>query len=110
MSHSGKKDVVYIASLLEEVVLPYDPDRSRTTIFWFDGAGTVQKAGRMLEVLFPRAYLIHGGEHAISLFFGDTAKLHQIKVSGIFVFYFIEMKLIKLYSLSDPYSEVLQAL
>ena len=80
MSQGGKKDAVYIASLLKEVVLPYDPDRSRTTIFWFDGADNVQKAGRILEVLFSHAYLLHGGEHVISLFFGDIVKLSQIKV------------------------------
>lgn len=110
MSQGGKKDAVYIASLLEEVVLPYDPDRLRTTIFWFDGAGNVQKAGRILEVLFPRAYSLHGGEHVISLFFSDIAKLQQIKVSLIFVFFIFEINLIKLYSISDTYSEVLQAL
>jgi hypothetical protein len=87
MTQGGKKDAVYIASLLEEVILPYDPDRTRTTIFWFDGAGNVQKAGRILEVMFPRAYSLHGGEHVISLFFSDIAKLPQIKVCLCFCFF-----------------------
>ena len=52
-------------------------------IFWFDGAGNVQKADRSLEAKFPRSYSLHGGEHVISLFFSDIAKIKQIKVNCI---------------------------
>jgi hypothetical protein len=86
VSKGGKKDAVYIARLMEKIILPYDPDRSRSTLFWFDGAGNVQKAGKILEVLFPRSYSLHGGEHVTSLFFSDIAKLDQIKVSVMLLF------------------------
>ena len=69
MSVGGKKDVTYIANLLEDVIVPYDPDKTWSTIFWFDGAGNVQKAGKILQAKFPRSYSLHGGEHAVSLFF-----------------------------------------
>jgi hypothetical protein len=86
VSKGGKKDATYIARLMEKIILPYDPDRSRTTLFWFDGAGNVQKAGKILEALFPRSYSLHGGEHVVSLFFSDIAKLDEIKVTTMCIF------------------------
>ncbi len=77
MSVGGKKDVEYIANLLEDVIVPYDPDKTRSTIFWFDGAGNVQKAGKILQAKFTRSYSLHGGEHVISLFFSDIAKIKR---------------------------------
>ena len=47
MSVGGKKDAEYIANLLEDVIVPYDPDKTKSTIFWFDDAGNVQKAGKI---------------------------------------------------------------
>ena len=87
VSTGGKNDAVYIACLMEKIILPYDPDRSRSTLFLFDGARNVQKAGKILEVLFPRSYTLHGGEHATSLFFSDIARLAQIKVRLLYLLY-----------------------
>ena len=64
----GKKDAKYIANLLEDVIEPYEPDKTRSTIFWFNGAGNVQKDGKILQAKFPRSYSLHGGEHVVSLF------------------------------------------
>jgi hypothetical protein len=50
-------------------------------LFWFDGTSNVQKGGQILEAIYPRSYSLHGGEHVISLFFDDLAKLEPIKVS-----------------------------
>ncbi len=86
MTEGNKKDASYIAGLMEDVVLQYDPDKSRTTLFWFDGASNVQKAGRILEAKFPRAYSLHGGEHVVSLFFSDVSKLLPIKASISLIF------------------------
>ena len=80
MSVGGKKDAEYIANLLEDVIVPYEPDKTKSTIFWFDGAGNVQKAGKILQAKFPRSYSLHGGEHVVSLFFSDIAKINVIKV------------------------------
>ena len=80
MSAGGRKDARYIAELMEGIIQPYDPDKSRSTLFWFDGASNVQKAGKILEAKFPRSYTLHGGEHVVALFFSDIAKIFEIKV------------------------------
>ena len=77
MTKGGKKDATYTTDLMEDIV-----DKTRTIIFWFDGASNVQKAGKILEQKFPRAYSLHGGEHVVSLFFSDISKYPEIKVSS----------------------------
>ena len=76
----GTKDAPYIAGLFEEHVDEIDPEHNLTDCFFFDGAANVQKAGRILEAKYPRAHCLHGGEHVISLFFSDLAKMKPIKV------------------------------
>jgi hypothetical protein len=68
--------------------VPYDPDKTRSTIFWFDGASNVQKAGKILQAKVPRSYSLHGGEHVVSLFFGDIAKIKERKVTCSFCTHF----------------------
>ena len=51
-----------------------------TLTSFFDGAANVQLGGKILEVIYLRSYSLHGGEHVISLFFNDLAKLKPIKV------------------------------
>jgi hypothetical protein len=80
MSEGGKKDAEYIAEMMEDIIVPYDTDKTKSIIFWFDGASNVQKAGRILQAKFPRSYALHGGEHVVSLFFSDIAKINVIKV------------------------------
>ena len=80
MAAGGKKDAAYIAQYMEEHMLKYDPDKTLTDLLLFDGASSVQKGGDVLEAIFPRVTTIHGGEHVISLFFDDVAKLAPIKV------------------------------
>ncbi len=59
---------------MEDIVVKYNPDKNQTIIFWFDSASNVQKAGKILEQKFPRAYSLDGGEHVVSLFFSDISK------------------------------------
>jgi len=40
----------------------------------FDGAANVQKAGKVLAAMFPQMSVLHGAEHAMSLFFNDLFK------------------------------------
>jgi hypothetical protein len=68
MSEGGKKDAEYIAEMMEDIIVPYDTDKTKSIIFWFDGASNVQKAGRILQAKFQRSYSLHGGEHVVSLF------------------------------------------
>jgi hypothetical protein len=80
MTEGGKKDASYIAQLLEDVVSEYDPLKTRTNIFFFDGASNVRKAGLILQAKFPRATALWGGEHVCSLFFVDLSKFKAVKV------------------------------
>ena len=50
-------------------------------MFYFDGSGNVQKSGRLLYAFYTRAYVFHGVEHVIYLFFSGVAKLPPINVS-----------------------------
>ena len=63
MTKGSKIDATYIADLMEDKVVKFDPDNTRTIIFWLYGASNVQKAGKILEQKFPRAYSLHRGEH-----------------------------------------------
>ena len=82
MASGGKKDAAYIAELFGEKVVEYDPEKVHTDLFFFDGAGNMQKGGAILTAQYPRAYCFHGGEHVVSLFFSDISKLTPIKVSA----------------------------
>ena len=50
----------------------------------FDGASNVQKAGRILSIVFPRVTCIHGAEHVLSLFFDDIFKLPELDMLASF--------------------------
>ena len=80
LAGGGKKDATYIAAIFEEKVKEYDPSKENTDLFFFDGASNVQKGGHILCEKYPRAYCLHAGEHVVSLFFSDIAKLGPIKV------------------------------
>jgi hypothetical protein len=43
ISQGGKKDASFIASMMEDLVVEYDPTKSHTDIFFFDGAAMLPK-------------------------------------------------------------------
>ncbi len=49
-------------------------------MYFFYGASNVKKAGEVLTTKFPSAFCFCGGEHVVSLFFSDIAKIKLIKV------------------------------
>ena len=83
MAEGGKKDAAYISGIFDEKVMEYDPKMSLTDLFFFDGASSVQKAGQVLMAKFPRTFCFHGGEHVVSLFFTDIARIEPVKVCYI---------------------------
>lgn len=83
LAGGGKKDASFIANLFEGYTKEFDKEKKNTDIFFFDGASNVQKAGEVLVAKYPRAMVLHGGEHVISLFFDDIARLVPIKVSPV---------------------------
>jgi hypothetical protein len=85
MAEGGKKDASYLADLFEEKVMEYDPMKTCTYVFYFDGASNVQKAGEVLMARFPCSFCFHGGEHVVSLFFSSIAKIKPVKVICVFV-------------------------
>ena len=54
IGEGGKKNVSFVAELLVETVLKYDPTELYTDVLFFDGASIEAKAGKMLEAKFPR--------------------------------------------------------
>ena len=87
LAAGGTKDCVYIADLFTELVDHYDPKGTDWDIFYFDGAGNVQKAGRVLETRFPRTTCLYGGEHALALWFAKVAKIPVIRVRYMLLFF-----------------------
>ena len=83
MAAGGKKDAPYISDLFEEQIVRFDKEKMFTDLVFFDGAANVQKAGRMLNAKYPRAYALTGGEHVISSFFSDLVKMGAIKVINV---------------------------
>ncbi len=68
MVDSGKKDSEFIMSFFKAKIDEFDPGKTLTDTFFFDGATNIQKAGQILCAHFPRAMCFHGGEHVLSLF------------------------------------------
>jgi hypothetical protein len=61
MAEGGKKDASYIADLFDKKVMEYDPLKTCTDVFYFDGGSNVQKAGEVLMARFPCSFCFHGG-------------------------------------------------
>ena len=74
--------------MFEGYTKEFDKEKKNTDIFFFDGASNVQKAGEVLVAKYPRAMVLHGGEHVVSLFFDDIARLAPIKVSIVRIRYY----------------------
>ena len=79
----GKKDAEFIAKQFLPHMEALDPMKDKIDLFIVDGASNVQKAGQVVEVVFPRVSVLHGSEHCLSLTFTDIAKIPAIKVSTI---------------------------
>lgn len=63
----------------------FDPGMKDTNVFYFDGASSVQKAGRVREKNSTDVLLSLSREKAyydVALFFDDVAKLKPIRVSS----------------------------
>jgi hypothetical protein len=71
MEGGGKKDARCIASLVRPHIDRIE-EKARWTVdlVAFDGASNVQIGGEILLAAYPRATLIHGTKHVISLFSG----------------------------------------
>jgi hypothetical protein len=61
MVEGGKKDAFYIANLFDKKVMEYNPLKTCTDVFNFDGASNTQKAGEVLMARFPCSFCFHGG-------------------------------------------------
>ncbi len=85
LAERQKKDALYIANLFDEKVMEYNPLKTCTDVFNFDGASNIQKAGEVLMARFPHSFCFHGGEHVVSLFFSSIAKIKPVKVCRVFV-------------------------
>ncbi len=83
-AEGGEKDASYVANLLEEKVMEYNPLKICTNVFYFDWASNVQKAGEVLMARFFCSFCFHGGKHVVSLFFSSIAKIKLVKVCCVF--------------------------
>ena len=60
MAAGGNNDAKYLAGIMEEEIVKFDPERMHTDVFYFDGAANVQNSGLRLCELYPRAYSNRG--------------------------------------------------
>ena len=80
LNSGGKKDAEYLSrTLCQPLIEKVDPGGKHIDLIVFDGASNVQKAGEVIEALYPRCSVIQGAEHVVSLFFKDVSKLAEIK-------------------------------
>jgi hypothetical protein len=84
MAEGGKKDASYTANLFDEKVMEYNPLKTCTNVFYFDGASNIQKAGEVLMARFSCSFCFHGGKHVVSLFFSSISKIKPVKVCCVF--------------------------
>jgi hypothetical protein len=80
MSRGGKKDAAYVARLILPHMKKLDPNKCLFDLLYFDGATSVQKAGVIISMHYPRCTVLHGGEHVVSLVFDDIFKMDQFKL------------------------------
>ena len=52
-----------------------DPHKSIIDVIMFDGASTVQLAGELLQIRYPKITVMRGVEHTVSLFFNYVSKI-----------------------------------
>ncbi|KAL7549683.1 hypothetical protein ACHAWF_012952 [Thalassiosira exigua] len=83
LAGGGSKDAPYITTLFAKYLVIYDPDKTLLDTVFFDGASNVQKAREVITAHYPRAAVMCGTDHVVSLFFCDIAKCSPIKVSFI---------------------------
>ena len=69
-------------------------------IFIFLWSSQCSKGGLRFCAFYPRAYVFHCGEHVISLFFSDIAKIAYIKVRMYAFIFFVSFSTIILYCLT----------
>jgi hypothetical protein len=84
MAEGGEKDASYIANLFDKKVMEYNPLKTCTDVFYFDGVPNVQKAWEELMARFPCSFCFHGGKHVVSLFFSSITKIKLVKVCHVF--------------------------
>ncbi len=75
MKKGGKKDAEYISDLFRKHIDEFEEQVPNSVDYCsFDGAASVQKAGEVLQAIYPRIVCTHGAEHVIALFFQDIFK------------------------------------
>jgi hypothetical protein len=75
----GKKDAGFTDGLFLPHMKIIDPDKQLIDCVFFDGARNVQKAGKIVQVHYPRVMVLHGVEHVVSLFFKDLSNIQVVK-------------------------------
>ena len=75
LEDGGKKYGSFICNRFLEPIRKTDPHKSITDVFMFDGASSVQLAGELLKIHYPKVSVMRGVEHTVSLFFNDVSKI-----------------------------------
>jgi hypothetical protein len=75
---TGKHGRIIAAECIK-VMKEIDPDRVLIDCLMFDGASNMVKAGKCVELIYPRITVIHGSEHVISLFCKDVLSIPPIR-------------------------------
>mmetsp|Transcript_1214 Transcript_1214/g.2749 ORF Transcript_1214/g.2749 Transcript_1214/m.2749 type:complete len:180 (+) Transcript_1214:2050-2589(+) len=85
MAMGGIRDARHIATQMISVMLEVEPNQRLFDMELFDGASSVQKAGRIIAARFPMVVVAHGADHVGSLFLVQVSKEHQFQLMSKFV-------------------------
>ena len=69
MKEGINKYAPYISDIFINHLKVYDPMRQPADIVFFDGVTNVQKAGEIIEAVYPRVTSLHGVDNCVYLFF-----------------------------------------
>jgi hypothetical protein len=58
--------------------MEYNPLKTCTNVFYFDGVSNVQKAGEVLMARFPCSFCFHGGKLSSSPLLQRSSKLRNV--------------------------------
>jgi hypothetical protein len=72
---AGKKDSGFTTGFFVPQITRIDRCNQLVDCVFFDRASDVQKAGKIIQLHYPRVMVLHGADHGVSRFFKDLSNI-----------------------------------